>query len=79
MLLKVHDELVFEIATGERQALEELVRDKMGHAVELAVPLDVSVGVGRSWHDAALNLRLTLFVAQRYAFLSLWPARLQTE
>jgi DNA polymerase I len=29
------------------------VRDKMGHAVELAVPLDVSVGVGRSWHDAA--------------------------
>src|SRR5215211_1907424 len=53
MLLQVHDELVFEIATGERQALEELVRDKMGHAVELAVPLDVSVGVGRSWHDAA--------------------------
>jgi DNA polymerase I len=53
MLLQVHDELVFEIAAGERQALEELVRDKMGHAVELAVPLDVSVGVGRSWHDAA--------------------------
>jgi DNA polymerase-1 len=53
MLLQVHDELVFEIATGERLALEDLVRDKMGHAVELAVPLDVSVGVGRSWHDAA--------------------------
>jgi DNA polymerase-1 len=53
MLLQVHDELVFEIANGERDALEELVRDKMGHAVELAVPLDVSVGVGRSWHDAA--------------------------
>jgi len=53
MLLQVHDELVFEIANGERQSLEELVREKMGHAVELAVPLDVSVGVGRSWHDAA--------------------------
>jgi DNA polymerase I len=53
MLLQVHDELVFEIANGERQALEDLVRDKMGHAVELAVPLDVSIGVGRSWHDAA--------------------------
>jgi DNA polymerase I len=53
MLLQVHDELVFEIAPGERKALEELVRDKMGHAVELAVPLDVSVGIGRSWHDAA--------------------------
>lgn len=53
MLLQVHDELVFEIAPGERPAVEALVRDKMGHAVELAVPLDVSVGVGRSWHDAA--------------------------
>jgi DNA polymerase-1 len=53
MLLQVHDELVFEIAPGERVALEELVRDKMGHAVEMSVPLDVSVGVGRSWHEAA--------------------------
>lgn len=53
MLLQVHDELVFEIAPGEQEALTALVRDKMGHAVELAVPLDVSVGVGRSWHDAA--------------------------
>jgi DNA polymerase-1 len=49
----VHDELVFEIAPGERDALTELVRTKMGHAVALDVPLDVSVGVGRSWHDAA--------------------------
>ncbi len=53
MLLQVHDELVFEIAPGEREALEELVRDKMGHAVAMTVPLDVSIGVGRSWHDAA--------------------------
>ena len=35
------------------EALEALVRDKMGQAVEMTVPLDVSVGVGRSWHDAA--------------------------
>jgi DNA polymerase I len=53
MLLQVHDELVFEIGPGEREALEELVRTKMGLAVALNVPLDVSVGVGRSWHDAA--------------------------
>ncbi|GAB3623362.1 DNA polymerase I [Mariniluteicoccus endophyticus] len=53
MLLQVHDELVFEVAAGEREALEALVRDKMGHAVDLMVPLDVSVGVGHSWHDAA--------------------------
>jgi DNA polymerase-1 len=53
MLLQVHDELVFEVAEGEREALEDVVRREMGGAAELAVPLDVSVGTGRSWHDAA--------------------------
>ncbi len=53
MLLQVHDELVFEVGPGEREALEGLVRDKMGLAVAMTVPLDVSVGVGRSWHEAA--------------------------
>jgi len=53
MLLQVHDELVFEVAAGERAALESLVREQMAAAAELTVPLDVSVGTGRSWHDAA--------------------------
>jgi DNA polymerase-1 len=53
MLLQVHDELVFEVAEGERAALEEVVRREMGGAADLTVPLDVSVGTGRSWHDAA--------------------------
>src|ERR687897_259830 len=53
ILLQVHDELVLEVAPGERESLEELVRREMGAAVEMDVPLDVSVGVGRSWHDAA--------------------------
>nr|WP_269779321.1 DNA polymerase I [Propioniciclava soli] len=53
MLLQVHDELVFEVAPGERETLEALVRATMGAAMDLTVPLDVSVGVGRSWHDAA--------------------------
>ena len=52
-LLQVHDELVLEVAPGEREAVEELVRREMGGAIDLDVPLDVSVGVGRSWHDAA--------------------------
>jgi DNA polymerase-1 len=53
MVLQVHDELVFEVATGEEQALTDLVRERMGNAVALDVPLDVSVGVGPSWHAAA--------------------------
>jgi DNA polymerase-1 len=53
MLLQVHDELVFEVAPGEAEALEQVVREQMAGAADLTVPLDVSVGTGRSWHDAA--------------------------
>jgi DNA polymerase-1 len=53
MLLQVHDELVFEVAPGECDALEKLVRTEMAAAADLTVPLDVSVGTGRSWHEAA--------------------------
>ncbi|MBM7787581.1 DNA polymerase I [Tenggerimyces flavus] len=52
MLLQVHDELVFEVAAGERDELEKHVRDHMGAAAELTVALDVSVGEGRTWHEA---------------------------
>jgi DNA polymerase-1 len=53
MLLQVHDELVLEVAAGERDALEALVRQEMAGAADLGLPLDVSVGVGHSWDDAA--------------------------
>jgi DNA polymerase-1 len=53
MLLQVHDELVFEVASGEREDLEELVRTQMGAAYPLDVPLEVSVGAGRDWNAAA--------------------------
>jgi DNA polymerase-1 len=53
MLLQVHDELLFEVAAGERDQLETMVRDKMGAAYPLDVPLEVSVGYGRSWDSAA--------------------------
>ncbi len=53
MLLQVHDELLFEVAHGERDALEQLVREQMGGAYPLDVPLEVSVGYGRSWDAAA--------------------------
>jgi DNA polymerase-1 len=53
MLLQVHDELVLEIAEGERERVETLVRREMGGAYQLDVPLEISVGYGRSWDDAA--------------------------
>jgi DNA polymerase-1 len=53
MLLQVHDELVLEVRDDERGEAERLVRKGMGSAYKLDVPLDVSVGFGRSWNDAA--------------------------
>ncbi len=53
MLLQVHDEVVLEIAPGERAAAEEIVRRAMSSAVQLRAPLDVSVGVGPDWEAAA--------------------------
>jgi DNA polymerase-1 len=52
LLLQVHDELVLEVWPGERAEVEALVREQMGNAYQLAVPLDVSVGSGRTWDDA---------------------------
>jgi DNA polymerase-1 len=52
MLLQVHDELVFEVAEGEREQAEALVREAMGGAYPLAVPLEVSVGLGGDWNSA---------------------------
>ncbi len=53
MLLQVHDEIVLEIASGERTAVEEILRREMAAAVDLRAPLDVSVGVGADWESAA--------------------------
>ncbi|VDG76504.1 DNA polymerase I [Actinobaculum suis] len=53
ILLQVHDELVIEIAHGEREPVEEIVRREMGNAYELRVPLSVGVGYGDNWRAAA--------------------------
>ena len=53
LLVQIHDELLLEIAPGEADVAEKLVRERMEGAVALSVPLDVAVGVGASWQLAA--------------------------
>lgn len=53
VLLQIHDELLLEVAPGDADEVERIVRDKMGRAVELSVPLEVSVGRGATWREAA--------------------------
>ncbi|MSW57510.1 MAG: DNA polymerase I, partial [Actinobacteria bacterium] len=53
LLLQVHDELIFEVAADEEKVLTDLVREQMGAAYPLKAPLAVSVGIGKSWNEAA--------------------------
>ncbi|WP_372967174.1 DNA polymerase I [Microbacterium sp.] len=53
VLLQIHDELVVEVAPGEWDATERIVRARMGDAADLRVPLDVQVGRGLDWNEAA--------------------------
>lgn len=53
MLLQIHDELVFEVAKGELDRLSEIVTESMERVVQLDVPLEVQIGTGRTWFEAA--------------------------
>jgi DNA polymerase-1 len=52
MLLQVHDELVFEVPEAEVEATKALVKSAMEKPYPLDVPLQVGIGVGKSWGDA---------------------------
>jgi len=51
MVLTVHDELVFEVAPGEREQLIEVVPDLMARAYPLKVPVQVDLKLGPNWQD----------------------------
>lgn len=53
LLLQVHDELILEVAAGEEEVLREVVSKEMTGAFKLRVPLDVNIGIGKSWDLAA--------------------------
>ena len=53
ILLQVHDELVIEVAKGELEKVKSLAIKGMTEAAKLDVPLEVSIGVGKSWDEAA--------------------------
>jgi len=52
MIMQVHDELVFEVPEEELDQAKTMVVDRMEHALDLAVPVKVDVGVGKNWEEA---------------------------
>ena len=53
LLLQIHDELIVEVVKGEEEQISALVKREMGTAYPLRAPLDVSAGLGLTWHEAA--------------------------
>ena len=51
MLLQIHDELIFEVGTGDVETVAAIVKEEMEHAIVLSVPLEVTLKIGRSWYD----------------------------
>lgn len=56
MILQVHDELVFEVLANELSIVKEVVRNEMIHAVDLLVPMEVNIGVGKNWLEQDTEL-----------------------
>jgi len=52
MLLQVHDELVFDVPKHEIEIIKPIIKHEMEHAFQLAVPLEVEIGMGNNWLDA---------------------------
>ncbi|MAQ60760.1 MAG: DNA polymerase I [Gammaproteobacteria bacterium] len=52
MIMQVHDELVFEVAQSDVEALNTGVVERMAGAASLSVPLVVDTGVGENWDQA---------------------------
>jgi DNA polymerase I len=51
MILQVHDELVFSVNAGEKEAVKKIVMEKMEGAITISVPLDVTMGEGENWYE----------------------------
>ncbi len=51
MLLQIHDELIFEVRASQLNDVANLVRTHMEEAIELSVPLEVTLKSGRNWYD----------------------------
>ncbi len=52
LVLQVHDEVIVDVPEGEEAAVGAMTEDALTHAVDLSLPLEVSMAWGDSWADA---------------------------
>ena len=52
MILQVHDELIFNVKKDELEIVTKLVKEEMENVLDLRVPLEVDVNLGKTWYEA---------------------------
>jgi DNA polymerase-1 len=52
MIMQVHDELVFDVHKDEIETVKQLVLDKMKHAIDMSIPIEVEMSFGENWLEA---------------------------
>ena len=52
LVLQIHDELLLDMPKEEEEAVRAIVRDAMVNALDFGVPLEVEIGVGKTWLEA---------------------------
>jgi len=52
IIMQIHDELVLEVKDEETETVKDIVRTEMENVIKLSVPLNVSLGLGKSWAEA---------------------------
>ena len=52
MVLQVHDELVFDVAAGEEQTIQRIVKEEMENVIKLKIPLTADCNAGKNWLEA---------------------------
>ncbi|HQM76079.1 MAG TPA: DNA polymerase I [Syntrophorhabdaceae bacterium] len=52
IIMQIHDELVLEVKDEETETVKDIVKTEMENVIKLSVPLNVSLGLGKSWAEA---------------------------
>lgn len=52
LLLSIHDELLFEIENERIREASTIIKDCMENAIQIRVPVEVFIGLGRNWAEA---------------------------
>lgn len=52
IILQVHDEIIVEAPESSSDRVRKILKEEMQNTVDLPIPLEVDVGIGKTWYDA---------------------------